>query len=73
MFYIELFSDFMMRDISVQNFKKHCIQTGNPVMVTNSSWKEERNIVAAEIVFLRTVYNLRISGDEHPVFYLYET
>jgi hypothetical protein len=34
---------------------------------------EGGNIMAAETVFLRTIYSLRISRDEHPVFYLDET
>jgi hypothetical protein len=33
---------------------------------------ERGNIMSAETVSLRTIYNLRISGDEHPVFYLVE-
>ena len=34
---------------------------------------ERGDIVAARLKFLRTLHNLRTSGDSHPIFYLVET
>jgi hypothetical protein len=34
---------------------------------------EKRDIVAARLTFLRTMYQIKVSGDKRPVFYLDET
>jgi hypothetical protein len=58
--------------INVQRFEKHWVlyrknNDGRKFLM------EREDIVAARIKFLRTVYNLIITGDERPLFYLDET
>jgi hypothetical protein len=61
---------------SVSSMYKILKSIGFRYRKTNDGHKflmERGDIVAARIMFLRTVHNHRITGDMHPVFYLDET